>query len=577
MLRVLQRISTIIREEMDAAGAQELLLPMLQPAELWQESGRWEHYGKELFRLKNRHGREEALAPTAEELITAVARSEVGSYRQLPVNLYQISQKYRDEVRPRFGLLRGREFIMKDAYSFHASTACLEAEYERMAAAYHRIFERCGLKTLMVRSDSGSIGGACSHEFMLLTGTEEGAQQSGENDVVFSPSYAANVEKAESLFTFEEEGVDGTICPALAALPVGQPVATPHTHTIEALSQQLGCEPHHILKTLLYRANEGANGDVWVAVLMRGDYEVEDTKLKQAVEALPAWPAETPLHTLRLATEAEFQQTFGATKGFVGFYRHLCLGEALPTLFPALTQPLHVLADCTVAPDKLKGFVVASCGEEGVHYAPASYYEGLMLSVADVRRVKAGDRNRYNPQETLAMTRGIEVGNIFQLGTKYSQAMGATFAAEDGTQQPFVMGCYGIGVTRLAAAIVERHHSANGPLWPPSVAPWQVAVVVANVKDDTQMALAETLYAQLQAVLPNQVLLDDRDERAGVKFADAELLGVPLRVTVGKLAAEGKVEVKWHHQPKEGATVWAAAELPAATPTLLTQWNPLEG
>jgi prolyl-tRNA synthetase len=562
--RTLQKISTIVREEMNAANAQELLMPILQPKELWEASGRWSVYGDELIRLKDRHQRDFCLAPTGEEVITQLAQLEVKSYRQLPINLYQISNKYRDERRPRFGLLRGREFIMKDAYSFHTSQACLDAEYEVMANAYTRIFERCGVKTKMVRSDAGAIGGAVSHEFMMLTGNQPDTQQSGENDVFYceQTGYAANGEKAVSIP--QPQTVDGV--ETFNQYAGTTTVETPYTDTIEKLCKKLKCDASLICKTLLYVKNDTD----FVAVLMRGDYDVEETKLNNVLNAL----------TLRMATEEELTRLYGTKKGFVGYYTALCAGDTinLDAIAGQDGTPVALVVDETAV--TMKNFVVADM-QAHQHWVNANWAEDCCntagMTVADIRTVKAGDlcteADENGTHHPLHLTRGIEVGNIFQLGTKYSSSMQATFTAEDGTEQPFVMGCYGIGVSRVAAAAVERYHDANGILWPVAIAPYQVIVVPANVKDETQWALAQELYAQLKAKLGDEVLLDDRDERAGVKFKDADLMGIPLRITVGKLAGEGKVEAKL--RANKEPQILLAADAVDTVQALLASWDAL--
>jgi prolyl-tRNA synthetase len=559
MWRTLQKISTIVREEMNRANAQELLMPILQPRELWESSGRWCVYGDELMRLKDRHQRDFCLAPTGEEVITQLAQLEVKSYRQLPLNLYQVSNKYRDERRPRFGLLRGREFIMKDAYSFHVSHACLDREYQVMADAYTTIFNRCGVKTKMVASDSGAIGGAVSHEFMMLTGYQAEAQQSGENDVVHceASGYAANSEKAVSIA--QPQTVDGM--DTFSQYNEATQVETPYTDTIEKLCKKLKCDASLICKTLLYVTDD----TMFVAVLMRGDYEVEETKLKNVLGAL----------TLRLATEEELTKLYETKKGFVGYYEALCSSETinLTSVQGKDGTPVRLLADETIV--TMKNFVIANM-EAHVHWVNANWATNCCqvsgLTVADVRTVKAGDLC-VESHQPLSITRGIEVGNIFQLGTKYSESMGATYTAEDGTEQPFVMGCYGIGVSRIAAAAVERYHDANGIIWPAAIAPYQVIIVPANVKDETQWALANQLYVELKTVLGDEVLLDDRDERAGVKFKDADLMGFPLRITVGKLAGEGKVEVKLR-QSKD-LHILDVSDVATQIKPLLAQWDAL--
>jgi prolyl-tRNA synthetase len=540
MWRVLLKITAIVREEMNRASAQEVLLPILQPATVWQESGRWDVYGKELFRLKDRHDRDMALAPTGEEVITALAKTGLKSYRNLPANLYQISQKYRDEPRPRFGLLRGREFIMKDAYSFHATQADLEGEYAVMGDAYERIFQRCGLETKKVRSDSGAIGGAVSHEYMVLTGYQVGDQQSGENDVIYCDqcSYAANVERAES--HLPEAEVTGP-------WETEQDIPTPKARSIEDLAA-FGIPAKTILKSLLYVMNESTPATrKQVMVLIRGDLEVEETKLKNAL----ARQFEGGCLELRLATESELSAlNEGAGKGFFG-----------PVDLPS---SIRVLADASVL--GLKRFALATNVVDS-HRVGADWNRTLPkpTEVDDLRKAQAGDGCPECGAE-LRQTRGIEVGNIFQLGTKYSQAMSATFMDADGIEKPYIMGCYGIGVTRLAAAAIELYHDKDGMVWPASIAPYEVIIVPANVGDETQRTLAERLYKEAQEA-GLEVLLDDRDERAGVKFKDADLLGIPVRVTVGKKAGDGVVEVKTRSTgqvqdlPADGALITALRTL----------------
>ncbi|HEY9745693.1 MAG TPA: proline--tRNA ligase [Oculatellaceae cyanobacterium] len=512
MWRVLRKVEQIVREEMDRAGAQELLMPILQPAEVWKSSGRWDVYGDLMMRVKDRHGREYGLAPTAEEVITDIATKEVRSYRQLPVNLYQIQTKYRDEIRPRFGLLRGREFIMKDAYSFHTSQEDLEREYQVMADTYTRIFERCGLETRMVRSDSGAIGGSVSHEYMVLTRIAEGEQESGENDVFFCNhcDYAANAERAESILP------EST---AASVYEKTEIIDTPGATTIESLHQEFRMHPELILKSLVYIADEKTP----VMALIRGDLDVEEVKLQNAVGA----------NAIRLATAEEIEAVSGgASKGFIG-----------PVGLP---KPIRIVADHSVKP--LKNFFLA-VNQVDKHMVNANWNVDVPMpeTFADIRLARVGDGCPECRQGTLEMTRGIEVGNIFQLGTKYSKSMNATYTAEDGSEQPFVMGCYGIGISRTAAAAIERFHDKAGIIWPMAIAPYQVIVVPVNTQDETQMSLAEKLYADLQAA-GVEVVIDDRDERAGVKFKDADLIGFPIRVTAGKKAAEGLLEVKMRDQ-----------------------------
>jgi prolyl-tRNA synthetase len=516
MMRVLHKVETIVREEMDRSGAQELLMPILQPADIWQESGRWDVYGKELIRLKDRHDRDCVLGPTHEEVITTIAKNELKSYRQLPTNLYQVQNKYRDEIRPRFGLLRGREFIMKDAYSFHATQECLEKEYQVMTDAYVRIFERCGLETRMVRSDSGAIGGSVSHEFMVLTRIAEGEQESGENDVFYCDTcdYAANANRAESILPPKNTTGDTDQC---------HDIDTPRATSIEALWNQHQLRPEIILKALLCIADEKTP----VMALIRGDLDVEMVKLQNAIGC----------YDLRLATDEEVaRHTGGSSKGFVG-----------PVGLPS---PIRIIADPSVK--ALKRMAIA-VNVPGKHRIGANWGEDVPVPTewADICLARVGDgcpQCAENGQTgTLQMTRGIEVGNIFQLGTKYSKAMGATFTDADGTEKPFIMGCYGIGVSRTAAAAIERFHDANGIVWPMAIAPYQVIVVPVNSQDETQTTLATQLYEALQAE-GVEVVYDDRDERAGVKFKDADLIGFPIRITAGKKAADGLLEVKLRDQ-----------------------------
>ncbi|WP_373531914.1 proline--tRNA ligase [Vampirovibrio sp.] len=541
MWRVLRKVEQILREEMDRAGAQELLMPILQPAEVWQASGRWDVYGELMMRVKDRHGREYGLAPTAEEVITDIATKEVRSYRQLPVNLYQIQTKYRDEIRPRFGLLRGREFIMKDAYSFHSNQACMDREYQSMADTYTRIFNRCGLETRQVRSDSGAIGGSVSHEYMVLTRIAQGEQESGENDVFFCDAcdYAANAERAESIL--QEVNTTGEH----AELTV---LETPNASTIEALERKFQLRPETILKTLIYMIDE----KMPVMALIRGDLAIEEIKLLNAFAG----------NEIRMATEEEIIELIGDVKGYVGPYN----------LRPDTLQKLKIVADRSVA--SLKNFVMAM-NERGKHLVGANWGDpGLHephLRDTDLRLAKIGDICAECKTGKLDMTRGIEVGNIFQLGTKYSGAMNATYTDEDGTEKPFIMGCYGIGVSRTAAAAIERFHDKFGIIWPMGIAPYQAIVVPVNVTDEIQMGLAQQLYDQLRNA-GVEVLLDDRDERAGVKFKDADLIGIPVRITVGKKAPEGLLEVKLRDQDK--AQDMPVNEVLAFVQTQIQEWRP---
>lgn len=504
MWRVLRKIENIVREEMDNAGAQELLMPFVQPKELWEESGRWEVYGKELMRLKDRHDRDMCLGPTHEEVITAIARDGIKSYKQMPVNLYQIQSKFRDEIRPRFGLLRGREFIMKDAYSFDTSEAGLDKEYENMAKAYKRIFQRCGLETKMVQSDTGAIGGSVSHEFMVITTTD-----SGENDVFYCDNcdYAANSDHAIS--KLPALNTDG-------GFKTAEIIDTPNTKTIEELSAFLKVEAQVILKTLVYIADKKP-----VLILIRGDKAVEETKLKNALQALEVRIA-APLEIAELMQEKGFE----AQAGFIG---------------PVGMNGVRILADESIK--DMKNFVVG-INENDKHLVGANFDKDLPLikHYADIRLVEAGEIC-VNCGSNLNVTRGIEVGNIFKLGTKYSKPMNAVYADIDGKEKPYVMGCYGIGISRTAAAAVERYHDENGIIWPMSIAPYHVIITPVNTKDELQMRTATEIYENL---LDNgiEAVLDDRDERPGVKFKDADLIGFPYRITVGKTIQEGLVEFK---------------------------------
>ena len=504
MWRVLQKVENIVREEMNSAGAQELSMPFVQPKELWIESGRWEVYGKELMRMKDRHNREMCLGPTHEEIITSIARDILKSYKQLPTNLYQIQLKFRDEVRPRFGLLRGREFIMKDGYSFGTSQEELEKEYENMAQAYNKIFKRCGLNTKMVQSDSGAIGGSVSHEFMVITDTD-----AGENDVFYCDDcdYSANSNHAVS--TLPPAVVDGK-----EYFNKTEIIDTPNTHSIDELSAFLKIPSTLILKSLVYIVDKKP-----VIALIRADKTVEETKLMNAVGGID----------IRIATSAEIQelmeqQGFNAVAGFIG---------------PKGMKNITIIADNTIK--DMKNFVVG-INETDKHQVGANIEDlGLdEIKYEDIRLVEAGE---LCPQcgKPLKVTRGIEVGNIFQLGTKYSKPMNAVYLDADGKTKPYIIGCYGIGFSRTAAAAVEAHHDDWGIKWPLAIAPYHVTIVPVSTKDELQMTTANKIYEEL---LANGVeaVIDDRDERPGVKFKDADLIGFPFRITVGKTITEGNVE-----------------------------------
>ena len=508
MWRVIRKVENIIREEMDKAGAQELLMPFVQPKELWEESGRWGAYGGELMRLKDRHGREMCLGPTHEEIITAIARDGLKSYKQLPVNLYQIQSKFRDERRPRFGLLRGREFIMKDAYSFDVNQEGLEKEYKNMWNAYTKIFKRCGLETKAVQSDSGAIGGSVSHEFMVITD-----QDSGENDVFYCDcDYAANSNHAVSKLA--EAKIVGDWKEAKI-------IDTPNTHSIEELTEFLNIPATLIVKTLVYIIDKAP-----VLALIRADRAVEETKLMNAVGGTD----------IRIATAGEIEEMmeingFDSEKGFIG----------PQGLKEYNGYKVKVVADETVK--DMKNFVIG-VNKKDVHGVGYNWGVNLDLpeTVTDIRLVEAGDICPICGKP-LKVTRGIEVGNIFQLGTKYSKPMNAVFLDQNGKTQPYVMGCYGIGVTRTAAAAVEAHHDDHGIIWPLAIAPYHAVVIPVNIKDEQQMKVAEDIYKTLNKH-GVEAVLDDRDERAGVKFKDADLIGFPYRITVGKGITEGYVEFK---------------------------------
>jgi prolyl-tRNA synthetase len=500
--RTLRKISDIVREEMDRAGAQELMLPILQPRELWDASGRWRRYVADgiLFHFRDRKEAELCLGPTHEEVITRVVAEKVHTYRQLPLNLYQIQTKMRDEIRPRFGLMRAREFLMKDAYSFDVDDAGLDAAYAQMDQAYRRIFARCGLRTMAVEADPGAIGGGGSQEFMVVADT-------GEDALLHCPcGYAANAEKATSV---------PADAPAGGAPRPLRRESTPDVRTVEALHAFFpDVPPGRMVKTVLYTAVRGeAQEDV--AVLMRGDLEINEVKLAGHLGA----------DALQLADDAAVRRMTGAEPGFAG-----------PI---GLAAGVRLVADRTV--DGLTNFL---CGANvtDVHCLDVNLGRDLPApETVDVRLAQAGE-GCLRCGARLEASRGIEVGHIFKLGTKYSEAMEATFTAEDGSQQPFVMGCYGIGVSRIAAAAVEQRHDESGIVWPAALAPWHVHLLQLNRKDDVQTAVAERLYAELTEA-GVEVLFDDRAASAGIKFKDADLLGLPFRLVAGRAAKEGRVEL----------------------------------
>ena len=504
-LRVLRKVEAIIREEMDAAGAQEVLMPVVQPAELWQESGRWEQYGPELLRIKDRHGREFCLGPTHEEIITDLIRGEVNSYKQLPANFYQIQTKFRDEIRPRFGIMRSREFIMKDAYSFHLSQACLQQTYDRMHRAYCNIFTRIGLDFRPVLADTGSIGGSCSHEFHVLA-------DSGEDDIAFSNSsdYAANVEFATALATTQDRAA-----PTQAAHEVG----TPGQHTIEEVSKCLNTLPSKVLKTLIVLGTaEEDEEQPLIALVVRGDHdlnEIKAEKLPQVAEPLTFAPAE------RIKQELNCE-----------------IGSLGPVGLKITTIVDHSAAN---AAD-----FVCGANKDGVHIEGVNWERDLPLGqTADIRNVVTGDPSPCG-QGQLEIKRGIEVGHIFQLGDKYSSALKASVLDENGKDQVMTMGCYGIGVTRVVASAIEQNYDDNGIIWPTNIAPFQVALVPINLhKSDAVRQHCENLYQQLNDAGIDVLYMDEEKARLGVMLANTELMGIPHRIVVGDKGLEkGSVEYK---------------------------------
>jgi prolyl-tRNA synthetase len=550
MWRVLQKVSQIVREEMNATGAQECLLTQLQPSELWKESDRWDTYTQAegiMFALTDRQDRELGLGPTHEEVITTIARDMIRSYRQLPLNLYQIQTKFRDEIRPRFGLMRGREFIMKDAYSFHVDEASLKQTYQVMHTAYSRILQRCGLAFRAVDADSGAIGGSGSQEFMVLAAA-------GEDEVLYTEDgkYAANVEKAIAL------PVDAVA----SSFKKYEKLDTPNTATIASLAEFLKCSPTQIVKNVLYQAVYDNGMAVLVLVSIRGDQDVNEVKLQNELTKLAADYGGKSLLALTVP-DAEAQAKWAA--------KPLPLGYISPGLSDDyiqgsknLSSKFLRLVDQTAV--DLKNFVTGS-DESGFHVVGANWGKEFQLpkQTVDVRKAVAGDRAVHDPNQTLQTARGIEIGHIFQLGTKYSKAMGATFTNEQGEEQPLVMGCYGIGVSRLAQAAVEQSYDKDGIIFPVAIAPYQAIVVIPDVSKADQVAAAEQLYQDLnQAGV--ETLLDDRSERAGVKFKDADLVGIPYRIVTGRSLQQGKVEVV-----KRATRESQEIAIEAVVPTL-SQW-----
>ena len=527
MWRVLQKVSQIVREEMDATGAQECLLPQLQPSQLWQESGRWDTYTKAegiMFSLTDRSDRELGLGPTHEEVITTIARETIRSYRQLPLNLYQIQTKFRDEIRPRFGLMRGREFIMKDAYSFHADEASLQETYRAMDRAYRNIMSRCGLEFRPVDADSGAIGGSGSQEFMILA-------EAGEDEILYTEDgkYAANTEKAVSL------------PPDVVESPFNsyEKLATPDTETIAKLAQTVNCSPTVIVKNVLYEVVYDNGMTVLVIVNIRGDRDVNEVKLTNELTKLaPQYKAKAIISLT--VPDATAQKKWGAKPLPLGYIAPDLDDDYISASKNVAKQFLR-LADRTVV--DLKNFVTGA-NEVGYHVVGANWGDNFTLPdfKVDLQEAKAGDRAVGDPSQTLVSARGIEAGHIFQLGTKYSEAMGAEFTNEQGKTEPLWMGCYGIGVSRLAQAAVEQSYDKDGIIWPVAIAPYHVVVIVPNISDTEKMTVGEKLYEEFKQA-GVEVLLDDRKERAGVKFKDSELVGIPYRVVTGRSLSEGKVEV----------------------------------
>jgi prolyl-tRNA synthetase len=504
-LRVIRKVEHIIREEMDAAGALELLMPVVQPAELWVESGRWEQYGPELLRVKDRHGRDFVLQPTSEEVITDIARNEIQSWRHLPVNFYHIQTKFRDERRPRFGVMRGREFTMKDAYSFDRDVAGAQKSYKVMFDAYMRIFERLGLTFRAVAADTGSIGGSQSHEFQVIADI-------GEDLIVYDPrsDYAANIELAPAPCLINERAAPGA--------PM-QSVATPEATKCEMVAEMLKAPLSHTVKSIvLATEQDGKPAQIWL-LLLRGDHELNEIKVGKVAGLNKGF---------RFATEAEIIEHFGCKPGYLG---------------PVATkQPVRVVADLTVA--KMHDFI---CGanQEGAHLTGVNWGRDLPEPslVTDLRNVVEGDR-APDGKGTLAIQRGIEVGHVFYLGTKYSEALKATFLDENGKPALMEMGCYGIGVTRILGAAIEQNHDAKGIVWPRAIAPFEVAIcAVGWGKSEAVRKASEALYAELKA-RGVDVILDDRDQRPGIMFAEWELIGPPVRITVGERGLnDGVVEI----------------------------------
>ena len=505
-LRVLQKIEKITREEMNRIGAQEVLMPVLQPADLWKESKRWFSYGPELMRLNDRNARDFVLGPTHEEVITDIFRNTVTSYKELPLNIYQIQNKFRDEKRPRFGLMRGREFIMKDAYSFHIDQKSLDEEYNNVKGAYYKIFERCGLNFRAVEADTGSIGGSESHEFMVLA-------SSGEDDILYSNAsdYAANVEKATSIIEIKEDDSEEL---------EKELKETPDCKTIEEVSSYLNVPKEKTVKALLLKEILENGENKYFIAMIRGDLDINEVKVKNLVNA-----------TLELEMMNESDvENLGLKAGYI---------SGLKDIESIKNGKVKVIADETVI--KLKNFV-AGANIEGYHYINTNVSDLHIDYVGDIRTARSGDKSPRD-EGTLEIARGIEVGHIFKLGKKYSEALGAKVLNDKGIANEVLMGCYGIGISRVSAAAIEQNNDDFGIIWPKSIAPYLVDLILVNSKDEVAFEVSEKLYKEM---LSNdiEVIYDDRDEKAGFKFKDADLIGFPLKVIVGKGAKDGIVEIK---------------------------------
>jgi prolyl-tRNA synthetase len=527
MWRVLQKVSQIVREEMNATGAQECLLPQLQPSELWKESGRWDTYTKAegiMFSLVDRREQQLGLGPTHEEVITTVARDMIRSYRQLPLHLYQLQTKFRDEIRPRFGLMRGREFIMKDGYSFHADEESLKKTYQEMYTAYSNMLRRSGLAFRAVEADSGAIGGSGSTEFMVLA-------DAGEDEVLYTEDgkYAANVEKAVSL------PAEAEISPFTSY----EKRETPGTDTIEKLCNFLKCSPTQVVKNVLYQTVYDNGLTVLVLINIRSDQEINEVKLQNELTKLASQFGAKTILTLTVPN-AEAQEIWQAKSLPLGYIAPDIADDYIAGNKQVNSQFVRLVDKTAV---ELKNFVTGA-NEAGFHVVGANWGEQFKLPAltVDIRKAKLGDRSLHDPSQTLQTARGIEAGHIFQLGTKYSEAMGATYTNEQGEEKPLVMGCYGVGVSRLAQSAVEQSYDKDGIIWPVAIAPYHAIITIPNIKDAQQIAVAEKLYTELNKA-GVETLLDDRDERAGVKFKDADLIGIPFRIVTGRAITNGKVEV----------------------------------